>query len=134
MAVAGRTHARGDQDPLAQLPAWLGVRRNLGQRRGYLAELPDRPQALRALRCVASEALLVRGLQSMQDVPGRQLIEFGMTGLAGLIGHDDPSPAGSLWAERVRCSRRMAANVRVFTVPSGTPVNCAISRWVYPPK
>ena len=116
------------QDAVTELSAGFSRRRRLRQGGRHLAVARQGPGALRAAAGVLQVELLVGGLERIERVPGGQLLEGVMPGCA--VAHGVPPSPGLATEARRTCSRRMAANMRVFTVPSGVPVSWAISRWV----
>ncbi len=121
-------------DALQQGGRRLGwVRRvgELGQRSGVLVQ---GTLAARTAGQVGSEELLVLGLEGVQGVAGRELVESHV--LVG-PGHGALPWSGDCWPaaafdipSRDSFIRRMPASIRVLTVPRGVLVSPAISRCV----
>src|SRR5581483_6540423 len=87
-------------------------------------EVFDVRGALCAVLEMADETRLVLGSQTVQGVAGCQLVPFAVA------GHGSTDPSTSTAPPRMSRNFRIAARVRLLTVPSGTPVNPAISLWV----
>src|SRR5204862_8283038 len=99
-----------------------GLQRELSRDR---LERVEHHPALGAARDVLGEEAVgfggVLARQALEHVARQELLR-----LAVAVDHPDSSNAAR--------SFRIAANVLVFTVPSGIPSSSAICTWVFPPK
>ncbi len=113
----------GRQHPLTQIGRWGQRRHGVGQRGRDRLGLAQLPAAAFALGGVQRDALGVLLREGVQRLAGDQLVD---------VFHSSSGcmPA----AASVSRSARMAANVRLLTVPMGSASRAASSDCVYPAK